>query len=304
DTAFFDKVPKFVHYRPRTAILTSIEFDHADIYDSVETIEQQFVKLVELIPNTGTILAAADDQRVMRVVENTEADVERYALEESPNTRWHVRDLSFSADGAHFSIFQHRIRLGRFHLPMSGRYNVANAIAATVVALRLGMSVAEIRDAMAEFKGIARRQTVRAEINGIRVIDDFAHHPTAVRQTIDGIRDRYDKGRLFAIFEPRTATSSRNYFQDAYASAFGNADEVIIAAVGRKELPESERLDTAALADAISAGGTRARNVPKVEDIVAMLAEEAKPQDTLLFMSNGGFGGIHNKMIETLQQQS
>ncbi|MEL7240123.1 MAG: Mur ligase family protein, partial [Planctomycetota bacterium] len=281
--------------------MTSIEFDHADIYDSVETIEKQFEKLVDLIPSTGTILAAADDERVMRVVERTEADVERYALEERPDTRWHVRDLSFGADGAHFSIFQHRIRLGRFHLPMSGRYNVANAVAATVVALRLGMSVAEIRDAMAEFKGIARRQTVRAEVNSIRVIDDFAHHPTAVRQTIDGIRGRYSEGRIFAIFEPRTATSSRNYFQDAYASAFGSADEVIIAAVGRKDLPEEERLDTGVLAQAIAVSGTTAREVPKIDDIVALLAEEARPQDTLLFMSNGGFGGIHNKMIDALK---
>ena len=237
----------------------------------------------------------------MRIVEPSKADIERYGLEEGPDTNWHVRDLSFDDQGATFSIFQHRIRLGRFHLPMSGRYNVENAVAATVVALRLGMSVAEIRDALGEFKGIARRQTVRGEINGIRVIDDFAHHPTAVRETIQGIRARYRDGRLFAIFEPRTATSSRRYFQDAYATAFKGADEVIVAAVGRKELADDERLDTDALATAISEGGVRARNVPTVEEIVSLLTDEARPQDTLLFMSNGGFGGIHRKMIDALE---
>ena len=301
DTAFFDKVPKFVHYRPNTAIITSIEFDHADIYDGVEAIEAQFTKLVDLVPTDGTIVAAAQDPRVMRVVEPARADVQRYSLEETPHSDWHVRDLDFTPDGADFSIFQHRIRLGRFHLPMSGRYNVDNAVAATVVALRLGMSVAEIRDAMAGFKGIARRQTVRGEVDGIRVLDDFAHHPTAVRETIAGIRARYADGRLFAIFEPRTATSSRKYFQDAYASAFSGADEVIIAAVGRADLPDDERLDTVTLANAIADTGVRARNVPDIDEIVALLQREARPKDTLLFMSNGGFGGIHNKMISALQ---
>ncbi len=304
DTAFFDKVPKFVHYRPDTAIITSIEFDHADIYENVEAIEAQFAKLVDLVPSTGAILAAADDARVLRVVDSATADVERYGLEEGGNVDWHVRDLSFDEGGADFSIFQHRIRLGRFHLPMSGRYNVANAVAATVVALRLGMSVAEIRDAMTEFKGIARRQTVRGEIDGIRVIDDFAHHPTAVEMTIAGIRNRYPDGRLFAIFEPRTATSSRRYFQEAYAKAFSKASEVIIAGVGRADLPPEERLDTNALALEVTASGVRARSIPYVDEIVALLAAEAQPKDTLLFMSNGGFGGIHQKMIAALEAKA
>ena len=301
DTAFFDKVPKFVHYRPDTAVITSIEFDHADIYDNIEAIEAQFAKLVDLVPSTGTIVASAGDPRVTKLIDTAVADVARYALEETATADWHVRDLTFDGNGADFSIFKHRIRLGRFHLPMSGRYNVENAVAATIVALRLGMSVAEIRDAMAEFKGVARRQTVRAEIGGVRVIDDFAHHPTAVKETIDGIRARYADGRVFAIFEPRTATSSRRHFQDAYAAAFSSADEVIVAAVGRKDLPDEERLDTDALAASVTAAGVRARSVPDIDEIVATLVREAQPQDTLLFMSNGGFGGIHNKMIAALE---
>ena len=304
DTAFFDKVPKFVHYRPKTAVITSIEFDHADIYDDVAAIEAQFSKLVDLVPASGVILAYAGDPRVMKVVDSAIADVERYALEETASPNWHVRDLVFDADGSNFWIFQHRIRLGRFHLPMSGRHNVENAVAAVVVALRLGMSVAEIRDAMAEFKGIARRQTIRGEIGGIRVIDDFAHHPTAVRETVRGIRARYADGRLFAVFEPRSATSSRKYFQDAYSSAFSGADEVIIAAVGKKGLAAEEQLDTAELAAAITSNGIRARNIRQIDDIIELLAREALPQDTLLFMSNGGFGDIHDKMLSALQQNA
>ena len=301
DTAFFDKVPKFVHYRPRTAVITSIEFDHADIYDSVEAIEAQFAKLVDLVPDTGVIVARAQDSRVRRIVDTAKAKVQRYALDETADADWHVRDLTFDKQGASFSIFQHRIRLGRFQLPMSGLYNVENALAATMVALRLGMSVAEIREAMPEFKGVSRRQSVRGEVGGIRVIDDFAHHPTAVQGTIAGIRTRYPDGRVFAVFEPRTATSSRRYFQDAYAAAFGDADEVIIAGVGRKELPDEERLDISRLAESINASGVSARSIAEIDEIVDLLAREAKPQDTLLFMSNGGFGGIHKKMIAALE---
>ena len=301
DTAFFDKVPKFVHYRPRTAVITSIEFDHADIYDSVEAIEAQFAKLVDLVPDTGVIVARAQDPRVRRIVDTAKAKVQRYALDETADADWHVRDLTFDNQGASFSIFQHRIRLGRFQLPMSGLYNVENALAATMVALRLGMSVAEIREAMPEFKGVSRRQSVRGEVGGIRVIDDFAHHPTAVQGTIAGIRTRYPDGRVFAVFEPRTATSSRRYFQDAYAAAFGDADEVIIAGVGRKELPDEERLDISRLAESINASGVSARSIAEIDEIVDLLAREAKPQDTLLFMSNGGFGGIHKKMIAALE---
>ena len=303
DTAFFDKVPKFVHYRPRTAVITSIEFDHADIYENVEAIEAQFAKLVDLVPDNGAIVASASDPRVVRLIESTATPVQLYALEESAHHEWHVRDLSFDADGATFSIFRHRIRLGRFRLPMSGRYNVENALAATIVALQLGMSVAEIREAMPEFKGVARRQTILGQVDGIRVIDDFAHHPTAVRGTISGIRARYPEGRLFAVFEPRTATSSRKFFQDAYADAFGDADEVIIAAVGRRELPDEDRLDTEQLAQAIAAGGVSARNMGEVDEIVGWLTHQARPQDTLLFMSNGGFGSIHRKMLEALKQR-
>lgn len=304
DTAFFDKGPKFLHYQPRSLILTSLEYDHADIYDSVEAIERQFDRLVDLVPEGGKIYACANSPRVLGRVEHARAPVETYTAAEGVTAHWHARDLTFDAKGASFSLFQQRIRLGRFELPMPGRHNVENAVAAIALALGAGLSVSEVKEGLATFKGVARRQTVRAEIDGVRIIDDFAHHPTAVAVTIEAVRQKYPEGQLWAIFEPRTATSSRKYFQDLYATAFDAADQVIIASVGRKELAEAERLDTETLANTIAARGRNAFYLPDVDAIVTHLAQNARPQDTLLFMSNGGFGGIYAKMEAALRGRS
>lgn len=300
DTAYFDKVPKFVHYRPKTAILTSLEFDHADIYDSVEVIEAQFDRLVQLVPEHGTLYVCAGAPRAMARAQRADAKVVTYTADEAVKADWCARDLRLEPGGASFLVFNGNIRIGRFTLPMAGRHNVENALVAIAIGLAEGLDVTDIQEALEAFTGVARRQTVRAEVDGVRVIDDFAHHPTAVRETVAAIRDRYPEGRLFAIFEPRTATSSRRYFQDAYAQAFGGASEAIIAAVGRSELPEAERLDVATLAAAIEAQGVSAKHIPEVDDIVEYLAGAARPQDTLLFMSNGGFGGIYTKIEAAL----
>lgn len=300
DTAFFDKVPKFLHYRPQTAIITSLEFDHADIYPNVEAIEREFDKLVALVPPTGRIIACASQPRVPPRLAHAAAHVETYTAQADTAAHWHVRDVAFDARGSSFSLFNGRIRLGRFELPLSGMHNVENAVAALAFALGAGLSVAEVREGLESFRGVERRQTLRAEVGGIRIIDDFAHHPTAVQETVRALRGRYPDGKLWAIFEPRSATSSRKYFQDAYERAFDEADQVIIAGVGRKELPEGERLDTHALAQAVAARGKSARSIAAIEEIVGLLAAEAQPGDTLLFMSNGGFGGIHGKMEAAL----
>jgi UDP-N-acetylmuramate: L-alanyl-gamma-D-glutamyl-meso-diaminopimelate ligase len=183
---------------------------------------------------------------------------------------------------------------------MFGLYNVENAVAAVATWASRGLNPQEIAEALSSFQGVARRQTVRAEIRGVRVIDDFAHHPTAVRETLAGLAARYPESRLIAVFEPRSATSSRAYFQAEYAEAFRDARRVIIAGVGRPEIPEAERLDIAKLARDITKNGGNAEQVPAVEDIVAKLSREAGSGDTIVIMSNGGFGGIFEKLEAAL----
>lgn len=301
DTAYFDKVPKFLHYRPQTLIITSLEFDHADIYDDVESIEREFAKVVALVPPDGKIYVCATAPRALQQVRAARADVVTYSARGDAN--WAARDVETTPEGSSFSLFNGNVRLGRFDLPLAGTHNVENAVVAAAFGLSAGLSVSEIREGFESFQGVARRQTVRAVIDGVRVIDDFAHHPTAVAETIAAVRARYPEGRLFAIFEPRTATSSRKFFQDAYATAFAAASETIIAAVGRKELDAAEKLDTGALVEAIRGNGSTARHIEEVDAIVATLEAEARAGDTLLFMSNGGFGGIYAKIEEALRSR-
>jgi len=297
DTAYFDKVPKFVHYHPQSLFMTSLEFDHADIYESVEVIEAEFDKVVALVPENGHIYACASAPRVMARVKNTDAQLITYTARSDVQADWQATNVLNQPDGSSFDLHHAGENLGRFEYTMSGVHNVENAVGACAFAHQQGLSLEEIRCALSSFRGVERRQTVRAEVNGIRIIDDFAHHPTAVRETVRAIRERYPEGRLFAVFEPRSATSSRSYFQTEYAKAFDTADEVIIAAVGRKEIPDAEKLDTEKLA-----ADTGGRQISEVDSIVVTLCEEAKSGDTLLFMSNGGFGGIYDKIEAALKR--
>ncbi len=297
DSAYFDKVPKFLHYEPRTLILTSLEFDHADIYENVEEIEAEFSKLIALVPPGGRILACAHEARIRDRLKTTKARVETYSAAGDADATWHAQNLVFSERGSEFSVFHEGIKLGRFALGLGGRHNVENAVAAIALGAGLGLSVHELKEAVRSFKGVRRRQTIRSEARGIRIIDDFAHHPTAVKQTVEAIRKRYPAGRLFAVFEPRTATSSRRFFQSAYAGAFHGADETIIAPVGRSEIPPEARLDTEQLAKTITnKDGHRARAARTIDQIVELLVHEAQTGDTILLMSNGGFGDIHRKL--------
>ncbi len=300
DTAYFDKVPKFLHYHPRTAVLTSLEFDHADIYPNVEAIEREFDKLVALVPNDGLILACVSQPRVLPRTKGARARVETYSARPGADALWCAKDLEVTPQGTRFSLTRGGEGLGRYDLPLYGVYNVENAVAAAATALSLGLSSAELAQGLATFKGVARRQSVRTEIGGVRVIDDFAHHPTAVQETLAGLRARFPQGRLIAVFEPRSATSSRAYFQEDYARAFGVASEVIIAGVGRPEIPAAERLDIERLAKDISASGVPASNIAGVEDIVAKLSASRRSGDTIVIMSNGGFGGIFEKLERAL----
>jgi UDP-N-acetylmuramate: L-alanyl-gamma-D-glutamyl-meso-diaminopimelate ligase len=301
DTAYFDKVPKFLHYKPKTLIVTSLEYDHADIYPNVEAIEREFEKVIALVPPDGLVLGCVSQLRVPPRLSAANCAVETYTARPNQKATWHAEDVELGPEGAKFDLFRERIKVGSFRFPMSGLYNVENAVAAIAFATSAGLSVAEIREGLESFKGVARRQTVRAEVGGVRVIDDFAHHPTAVKETLEGLRSRFPKGRIFAIFEPRSATSSRAYFQKEYAEAFDAADEVIIAGVGRPEIPAHERLDIQRLASDITARGHRARSIAEVDEIVRVLASEAKEGDSLVFMSNGGFGGIYGKIEAALR---
>ena len=304
DTAYFDKVPKFLHYHPKSLIITSLEYDHADIYPNVEAIEREFDKLVELVPPGGVIIACASQARVPPRLAHAKCDVETYTARAGVTATWHAHDIELGTEGASFNVFRQRIKVGRFQLPMSGLYNVENAVAAVALGTSLGLSVAELREGLESFRGVERRQTVRAEIDGVRIIDDFAHHPTAVRETLEGLRRKYPSGRIFAIFEPRSATSSRSYFQRDYAEAFDAADWVIIAGIGRPEIPADERLDVEKLAREIGLRGPHARNILDTDDIVQVLAAEAESGDTLVFMSNGGFGGIYGKIELALRARA
>lgn len=299
DTAYWDKVPKFVHYYPRTLFLTSLEFDHADIYPDVETIERAFDGVVALVPEDGRIFACASAPRVMARVERAAAKVETYTARDDVKADWRAVSVETNANGSTFTVFQGKFKVGRFTWPMAGTHNVENAVAAVAFCTREGLSVAQLQEGLTTFEGIARRQTVRAVVDGVRIVDDFAHHPTAVRETVAAVRAQYPDGRVFAIFEPRSATSSRAYFQQAYAEAFGAADVVIIAGVGRKEIAVEERLDIDKLA-----ADTGGRAIADVDEIVAALAGEATSGDTLLFMSNGGFGGIYDKMESALRSKA
>lgn len=301
DTAYFDKVPKFLHYHPRTAVLTSLEFDHADIYPNVEAIEREFDKLVALVPSDGLILACVSQPRVLPRTLGAKARVETYSARPGADALWCAKDLEVTPQGTRFSLTRGGEGLGRYDLPLFGVYNVENAVAAAATALSLGLSSAELAQGLASFKGVARRQSVRAEIGGVRVVDDFAHHPTAVQETLAGLRARFPEGRLIAVFEPRSATSSRAYFQQDYARAFGAASEVIIAGVGRPEIPAAERLDIERLAKDISAAGVPATNIAGVDDIVAKLSGGRRSGDTIVIMSNGGFGGIFEKLERALR---
>ena len=298
DTAFFDKVPKFVHYHPKSLFLTSLEFDHADIYESVEHIEDAFDRVVALVPRDGHIYACASAPRVMKRVESCQADVVTYTAQDNVSAQWKAENIRNNESGSTFTITHNEKHIGDFEYTMSGRHNVENAVAAIAFCVEQGLEIEEIRHGLRHFEGVQRRQTVRAVVDNVRIIDDFAHHPTAVRETVHAIREKYAHGRLFAIFEPRSATSSRAYFQAEYAKAFDSADRVVIAAVGKQNIPDDEKLDTEQLAK-----DTGGKNFQSVDEIVTYLCQNAEPGDTLLFMSNGGFGGIYEKIESALKER-
>jgi UDP-N-acetylmuramate: L-alanyl-gamma-D-glutamyl-meso-diaminopimelate ligase len=300
DTAFFDKGPKFLHYFPDSVILTSVEFDHADIYKDLDAVETAFKRLVNLIPKRGRLIAFDHGVSVERCIAKAFCPVDRYGA--ADNATWRVTNLKLERTQTTWTVFRNGDAWGDFGFGLGGEYNVWNATAAAALASRCGISKEEISAALKTFKSVKRRLEVRAEVDGITVIEDFAHHPTAIAGTLKALRSRYPQGRLWAILEPRSNTLRRNVFQNELARSLAIADEVVVANVFKSDsIPEAERLDLATVASVIQKQGRQARIVPEVDGIVQLVAPEMRAGDVVAILSNGGFGGIYEKLPARLR---
>ncbi len=299
DTAFFDKGPKFLHYRPQIAIITSVEFDHADIYADLEAVKNSFRRLVAIMPPDGYLVAHGDDPVVRELVAAAPCQVLTYG--QSGNCDLQLREITAEGRTSHFSVYYQGNFFGRFQLPMPGLHNCLNATAVTGVLQRIGLDSESIASCLPRFQGVKRRQEVRGEVGGITVIDDFAHHPTAVRETLAALKAAYPGRRLVTVFEPRTNSSRRSVFQRDYVVAFDAADRILIKdPAPLAELAEQERFSTALLAEDLRHRRLHARNFAGTDEILATLATEATAGDVIAILSNGGFDNIHPRLLELL----
>jgi UDP-N-acetylmuramate: L-alanyl-gamma-D-glutamyl-meso-diaminopimelate ligase len=299
DSACFDKTAKFLKYLPDIAVVANIEFDHADIYPDLDAVRLAFRRLANLVPRKGLLVLGADSQDAAALAAAARSRVETFGLADGAD--WLAYDVEPSPAGSRFRVQHARSPLGVFELPMAGAHNVKNALAAMVVATDVGLDIETIREGLLAFAGVKRRLETIGSASGVTVLDDFAHHPTAVRETLSAVRASHPDARIWAVFEPRSASSCRRVFQQAFAESFVAADEVVIAGVYRSNLPADERLSTDRLVADLAAAGVRARSIPNVDAIVDTLAQEARSGDIVVVMSNGGFGGIHAKLLEALK---
>ncbi len=308
DTAYFDKGPKFMHYLPELAIVNNIEFDHADIYADLNAVKLAFRRFMNLVPASGRLIVGWDSPHVRAVVEEMGSKLftklETFGL--SQDAKWQIKNADFSKDLVRFEVHRESQHWGEFETPLLGEFNLMNCVAVIIAADAWGLSIDKIHSALASFKNVKRRAEIRGEHRGVVVIDDFAHHPTAVRETLRALRSRYDDRRLVAVFEPRSWSSRLAVFQNDYANAFEPADYVVIANVfDTKTVTEKGRaLDTTALIDAISKQGKPALALPGADEIVTHLTPILRSGDVVAVMSNGGFGGIHEKLLGALRQSS
>jgi len=299
DSAFFDKTAKFLKYLPDIAVIGNIEFDHADIYPDLEAVRLAFRRLVNLVPRNGLLVLGADSPDALALKGCAVSRVETFGLTEDAD--WHAYDIEPVATGTRFRV-QHAGRsLGAFEAGLVGAHNVKNVLAAMAVATDVGVDESRMRSGLAEFSGVRRRLEIVGEARGVTVFDDFAHHPTAVKETLTAVRSAYPGRRLWAVFEPRSASSCRRVFQSAFADGFACADETVIAAVFRTSLPEDERLSPQQLVSDLASAGRRARYIPTVDGIVATLSADTREGDLVVCMSNGSFGGIHGKLLAAIR---
>jgi UDP-N-acetylmuramate: L-alanyl-gamma-D-glutamyl-meso-diaminopimelate ligase len=303
DCAFFDKRPKFVHYMPDVALIGNVEYDHADIYPDLASVQRAFMHLLNLVPRRGLVVAGLETPALREILPRAHCPVETFGL--SAEADWRAVDVRPSDEGWRFRLLRKGRDLGDFDLPLPGEHNLRNALAALAVAAAAGVDPQTARPALAAFRGVKRRLEVRGRVRGVVVYDDFAHHPTAVRETLRALRAALSSqpggGRLVAVFEPRSYTSRTRVFQDEFARAFQDADRVIVASAHLPaKVPEGQRLSEAELVGAIAELGKDARFVPAVDEIVSRLAADLREGDRVVILSNGGFGGIHEKLLRAL----
>jgi UDP-N-acetylmuramate: L-alanyl-gamma-D-glutamyl-meso-diaminopimelate ligase len=302
DSAFFDKTAKFLKYLPDIAVIGNIEFDHADIYADLDAVLLAFRRLANLVPKNGLLLLGADSTHAHALGRLAVSPVETFGL--GGDATWRAEDIQHHDGLTQFSVRRRNEVFGRFESPLLGDHNVRNALAAIGVGAHVGLSQSALAEGLRSFKGIKRRLETVGVADGVTVLDDFAHHPTAVHETLSALRSGYPGRRVWAIFEPRSASSCRRVFQDDFARAFGQADQVLLAAVFRSSLPESERLDATQLIDDLQATGKHARHIPDIDAIVDTVVREHRPGDVVVLMSNGGFGGIHGKLLNALNESA
>jgi UDP-N-acetylmuramate: L-alanyl-gamma-D-glutamyl-meso-diaminopimelate ligase len=306
DTAYFDKGPKMWHYLPDTAIVNNIEFDHADIYRDEEAYTFAFARFINLIPKNGVLVAGWDSPIARELSRKSFAPVESFAYgDDTPppegQAHWHARDVEFSEAGTTFRAFRGSAEWGTVDTPLAGAFNVRNVLAVVAASEAIKADRDGVRRGLKTFASVKRRMEVRGEVRGVAVIDDFAHHPTAIRETIDAVKQKYQGRRIVAVFEPRSYTAQRREFQDSYVQAFTNADEVVFASLFRPDRYTKETaLDLEQLVRDLSSTGRGAKQLKDADAIVADLAPRLKARDVVLIMSNGGFGGIHQKLLDAL----
>ena len=297
DTAFFDKRSKFIHYQPEIAIINNLEFDHADIFENLDAVKKTFSHFIRLVPRNGLLLGNGDDENLAPLLKVTHCPVKRFGL------------------GGDYAVYAFNIRYGptatefeipsfKFHLNMVGELNVRNALAVIAAAKHCGLSNKQIQSAFDTFKGIKRRMEIKGIAGGVTVIDDFGHHPTAIRETLRALRLRYAKEKIWAVFEPRSNTTRRNVFQSELAAAFADADAVVVSEVARlDQLVPEERLNPEKLMQDLKTAGKDAAYLPDVDAIVTHIAKGAQGGDVVVVFSNGGFGGIHGKLLAQLNRR-
>ena len=298
DSAFFDKTAKFLKYLPDIAVINNVEFDHADIYADFDAVTLAFRRLVNLVPRKGLLLIGADSPGAKALIDKAVSRVQTFGT--ADDVEWQAHDLVPSGASTRFKLRRHGAPFGVFELPLVGAYNVRNATAAIAVATEAGVSPERIADGLRAFAGVKRRLEIVGVAGGVTVYDDFAHHPTAVAETLAGLRASNPDARNWAVFEPRSASSCRRIFQDDFARAFAGANEVLIAPNFRASLPEAERLSIPQLVRDLNAQGLFAREADSIDDIVAGIAKEHRQGDLVVLMSNGGFGGIHQQLLRAL----
>jgi UDP-N-acetylmuramate: L-alanyl-gamma-D-glutamyl-meso-diaminopimelate ligase len=302
DSAFFDKTAKFLKYLPDIAVINNVEFDHADIYADIDAVTLAFRRLVNLVPRRGLLLLGADSPRAAALKEFARSRVETFGTETGVD--WQAHNVSPKGQTTFFSVRRGGAGIGTFEIPLVGVHNVRNALASMAVANEAGLSTEQIAEGMRMFAGIKRRLEVVGLADGVTVYDDFAHHPTAVSETLAGLRTANPAARIWAVFEPRSASSCRKVFQDDFARAFSTADEVVFAPVFRSTLPETERLSIPQLVRDLASQRQSAREADSIDGIISTIVKEHKPGDLVVLMSNGGFGGIHTKLLRALEQQT